>query len=71
MKITSAIVVVLLLAGCSRPNPPSQEDLNEAVSAIRYVKDSRTGICFAMLRGQTHSGYQVFSIATVPTEACK
>lgn len=70
-RLACALAVALLVTGCSRPNPPSPEDRDEAVNAIRYVKDNRTGICFAMLRSQTDSGFQVFSIAAVPVEACK
>jgi len=36
---------------------------------IRYVKDNRTGLCFAAYNSATDEGYMVTSLSTVPCES--
>jgi hypothetical protein len=59
-------LTVLFLAGCAR-------DLNEVKTSqpdwfeknLKYRRDSRTGICFAVLRQPASTMYEVDSITAV------
>jgi hypothetical protein len=65
-----ALVACAFLIGCIDDSegyhtaPPA---LNQ--SNIRYVKDSRTGLCFAAYNSATDEGYVVTSLSNVPCES--
>lgn len=66
MKITTFLLSIILLVGCTIPKSPTGEEKYKATDAIRYTVDRRTGICFAVMMSRIYSGYQVFSISSVP-----
>ncbi len=62
-----AVLAVLVLDGCG-PRAMGPHEANQAASSIRYIKDPKTGLCFAAIAQDTYNGYPVVSIATVPCE---
>jgi hypothetical protein len=68
------IALSILLSGCA--NPPDVGSLEPTdtaaiVAAVQYAKDSRTGLCFAVVASRTAYGRTVASIAVVPDRVCE
>ena len=79
LRVVSIIVLVLFINGCGWVDEQEkaarewiqveqlQPVANEVVSEIQYIKDRRTGLCFAYhWRGSMYGGP---ALATVPCEA--
>lgn len=43
---------------------------DEVVTSIRYARDPRTGLCFAILAQNTDGFRTTFSVANVPSDVC-
>ncbi len=72
MRTLLILIACLLLASCQTDNTkPSEAGLNDVVEKIRYVKDSRTGLCFAVVMGFNGHLSSIPSIATVPCEVMR
>lgn len=67
MSKRAALLLAALAVACTNtsPAPPAVR----LVPDIRYIKDERTGICFAAVQSRTYYGYNVVSLATVPCES--
>ncbi len=75
--LSPVIVALLSLTGCQkeghRGSPVTmsrnalQEQANEVIGSIQYMKDCRTNLCFAYRWGAHSNGGP--SLATVPCEA--
>ena len=65
----AAIAACALLSACadSEGNHAAPPALNQ--DNIRYVKDNRTGLCFAAYNSATDEGYMVTSLSNVPCES--
>ena len=65
------LIAVVLMAGCS-VNPSKVDDkyAKEFASKIAYVKDARTGLCFALVgtRKTGHASESGLGMACVPCE---
>ncbi len=73
MKIALLVIVILCATSCV--NGPvtadiPQDSVNRILDDIRYIKDSRTGICFAAVSNANAYRY-VVSIATVPCDKAR
>jgi hypothetical protein len=70
-KMFFAVAVVFLLAGCS-VNPSQVDDkyAKEFISKATYVKDQKTGICYAIVatRMTGHTDQNGVSFTWVPCE---
>jgi hypothetical protein len=69
--VMGCVVVALLSVGCTMPAAVSESDRRSATDNIRYERDRRTGLCFAMLSSASYNGYYVISITSVPESACR
>jgi hypothetical protein len=49
----------------------SENETKEVVEKLVYVKDTRTGLCFATVRSTSYPGLNVLSIACVPCDSLK
>jgi len=82
MKQTLAVMCIVALAlfaiGCEEPEEARareeveraqwlQSNANKVIGDIQYIKDPRTGLCFAYYWGDTNFGGP--ALATVPCEA--
>lgn len=70
--IGPAIILVLLLAACdARPGKPSADTAQAAINAVVYVKDPRTGYCFAVMQSAViaNPNGASISITWVPCDA--
>jgi hypothetical protein len=63
MKIM--ILLALLAVSCTQQISISDLDTNK----IHYVKDTRTGLCFAYTESASAYNYRIISITCVPCEA--
>jgi len=63
---TICLASVLVLAGCAAPTEVSDKVASTATSAIKYAKDYRTGLCFALIQSTTKDGWDVVSLSNVP-----
>jgi hypothetical protein len=63
----TAVIVLLavLLTGCQFAAPPTASESAATSRAIRYFKDSRTGLCFAEVQSIVQLN-EIVSIASVP-----
>lgn len=60
------LCLLIALSGCVHPQQLSKSDTSDVLNGLQYVKDVRTGLCFATLTGSNgHVGLLV-SIANVP-----
>jgi hypothetical protein len=67
--LIAVVAACALLTACQDSEgfhaaPPALNQIN-----IRYVRDSRTNLCFAAYNSATDEGYIVTSLSTVPCEA--
>ena len=78
--IMVVVVLALFAAGCEKAETVSaqeknqrvqrlQADANEVVGSIQYIKDARTGLCFAYYWYWGGAGNSGPALATVPCEA--
>ncbi len=67
MKYLLLMIFVLLAACDINPSKFGKEEAQEFTKNITYVKDNKTGLCFALIasRRKCHSG---MGIATVPCD---
>ena len=66
MKIKLLIVLIVFLCmSCTVQHSDYNLDLNK----VSYVKDLRTGLCFAYTTSETYGGQCVFTITCVPCNA--
>jgi hypothetical protein len=64
-KILGIIVALfLLLTACQNTHPSGPINQTD----IRYIKDPRTGLCFATLASDSYGFYTVVSITLVPCQ---
>jgi hypothetical protein len=68
-KVASAAAIAFLLAGTACQETMPSQPIEQA--DIRYIKDSRTGLCFATLASYSYGAYHIVSIASVPCEAAE
>lgn len=63
-----AFVLLLLVScvSCDQTQLKSPQKLSKAANTISFVRDRRTGLCFAMLGSMGYGGYISTSIASVP-----
>ena len=66
--LTLLTITTLLLTSCQ---DNINSDSTEILDSIQYVKDTRTGLCFATVSSMTHSLYVVTSITCVPCDSLK
>jgi hypothetical protein len=69
LALIGVTIGLVASAACDAPSEKSRGALQEAVEKIGFVRDARTGLCFAMLGSTTYSGYIVTSITAVPCDA--
>ena len=62
-----AFPVVLAQVNCTDVRKTGVSD-QEVTSSIGYVRDPRSGICFATLASRTYYGYEVVSFTEVTCE---
>ena len=71
-----AIIVICItgflfvLTGCDQPasKPSEKSDLALVASNLSYIKDPRTGLCFAVSLSRTAYQYTTASITAVPCD---
>jgi hypothetical protein len=68
MKKFLFLAAALLLAGCSSEiYKEVDEDTARNISGeIRYTKDVRTGLCFALVSSRSYASNYIVSISDVP-----
>ncbi len=64
MKKGILILALILLAACQHETKVSVS--RDTTNSIVYMKDSRTGLCFATMGSMSYGGYVSISIANVP-----
>lgn len=71
MRSLMLLCVSALLAGCDAvaQHAPDASDPADLTSFIRYTRDARTQLCFAVLVSNTYGSRPVSSIASVPCDA--
>lgn len=69
LLISVLLVTAALMCGCTLVDPPTHGIQDDVISSIRYAKDPRTGICFAIVGSNNGHFGSVVSIATVPCAA--
>lgn len=78
IALYAMLAVVLLCGGCNlRQN--AGEDLHKAneeecdviKAKLTYIKDEKTGLCFAVLNNHTDGYRSTFAIACVPCDSLK
>lgn len=67
MKV-SILFMLLILGGCTMVAPSTKDAQREVINSIRYVKDLKTGLCFATVESNNGNFGGIVSIATVPCE---
>ncbi len=70
MKKLLFLLIAVGLGSCSISSAPSESQATDVIGAIRYDKDPRTGLCFAITQSQ-HEGFLINSIACVPCDSLK
>lgn len=68
MKL-ALLIVLALCTGCVDTHPVESTDAHEVVAQLRYSRDFRTNLCFAMVSSTSYGGSRVVSIANVPCAA--
>jgi hypothetical protein len=63
-----AIGTVLMLVGCTDTVHVSESTKTDVLRDLAYVRDSRTGLCFAVLQTQGYGGFQSASITNIPCD---
>jgi hypothetical protein len=67
MKRLVTVIAILISVSCG-PRVPTDASIRQLGSAITYMWDDRTGICFAVVESPGADGFRTTSIATVPCE---
>jgi hypothetical protein len=65
------LLIMLLLFGvysCQINTPTNKE---ETLGKITYIRDYKTGLCFATINSITYGGFSVTSITCVPCDSLK
>jgi hypothetical protein len=69
MKMLLSIVLFLSVAACNAQTVRmGSKDTKALVEQIEYIKDLRTGLCFAMISGPTSARFSVLALTEVPCE---
>jgi len=68
LLISAAIAILVTACGVSTQNT-SNNDVKDIVRSIKYAKDYRTGLCFAVILSRSYGFNHVASITTVPCNA--
>jgi len=63
---TLLCVILALFIGCNTASQPSESSVKSYVKKIQYVKDPRTGLCFAFIEGQNGHLGAIVSLTCVP-----
>ena len=66
LAVLAVALVMVILAGCEITSPAREGSVND----IRYLRDGKTGICFAMISSATYGMHRVVSISAVRDDAC-
>ena len=64
-------ILILILSGCSvKPSELTDEDTKSFISKVKYGKDKRTGLCFAIVssRKATSVSTSGIGITNVPCD---
>ena len=69
MKRWLMVLAALMMAGCAMPSRLSDSAGKGTMEKLRYFRDERTGLCFAVVSSTTNKLYEVVSIANVPCGA--
>jgi hypothetical protein len=57
--------LAIIVASCEQISRP-QTQSEDLVSRLLYLKDEKTGLCFAAISSVTHGFYSVVSLTHVP-----
>jgi len=63
LRLLALLAVPFAILGCGAVDPAPPADI---AAHLIYFRDPRTGVCFAAVGSESHAGYVVTSIATVP-----
>ena len=68
MKYLLIIIFAIAITGCQRQTDweKGNQSAKETVSDVIYIKDTRTGLCFALLDNASSYGHK--GLATVPCD---
>lgn len=69
-KILIGLSLIFVLIACQVPAHYRSDD-NDVISGIKYIKDDRTGLCFAILTSVSANTYIIISITCVPCDSLK
>lgn len=65
------LVAVVGLAACESPEEGARKRRMEEAERIDYIRDDRTGLCYAVLRSPICHAAVVSSLALVPCEKAR
>lgn len=68
VRMILVVLSMFFILSCAQPVAVDPNKGREIVSRIRYQRDPKTGLCFAIILNNTTNGYKVVSIAHVPCD---